>query len=130
MRTLWIAMIMSIVAYFVFGLFAGRPEHVEANPTLSLILLVAAVSAALISFPLKRILLNRAAEQQQVQLVQQGYIVAWAMCEVGGLLGLLDFFATADPYYYVLLVIGVLGQLVHFPRREHLLNAWGKTLIY
>jgi hypothetical protein len=130
MRTLWIAMIMSMVAYFVLTLFVERPEDVEPNPTLSLVLLGVAVTTALISFPIKSKLLNRAVEQQQVQLVQQGYIVAWAICEVGGLLGVLDFFATGDRYYYVLLVIGVLGQLVHFPRREHILNASGKRPIY
>ena len=130
MRTLWIAMILSIVGYFIFSFFAGPSKDVKPNPTLSLVLLGAAVSAALISFLLKSKLLNRAFEQQQVQLVQQGYIVALAMCEVGGLLGLLDFFVTGDRYYYVLFIIAAVGQLLHFPRREHVVSALGKIPIY
>jgi hypothetical protein len=62
-------------------------------------------------------------------MVQQAYIVAWAITEVGGLLGVLDFFTTGDRYYYLLFMIAALGQLLHFPRREHMLNAWGKSPI-
>jgi drug/metabolite transporter (DMT)-like permease len=129
MRTLWMGMMLSIVGYFVLTLFAGRSEDLEPNPTLSLILLAVAASAALVSFPLKSKLLNRAIEQQQVPMVQQAYIVAWAITEVGGLLGVLDFFTTGDRYYYLLFMIAALGQLLHFPRREHMLNAWGKSPI-
>jgi drug/metabolite transporter (DMT)-like permease len=129
MRTLWMGMMLSIVGYFVLTLFAGRSEDLEPNPMLSLILLAVAASAALVSFPLKSKLLNRAIEQQQVPMVQQAYIVAWAITEVGGLLGVLDFFTTGDRYYYLLFMIAALGQLLHFPRREHMLNAWGKSPI-
>jgi drug/metabolite transporter (DMT)-like permease len=129
MRTLWMGMMLSIVGYFVLTLFAGRSEELEPNPMLSLILLAVSASAALVSFPLKSKLLNRAIEQQQVPMVQQAYIVAWAITEVGGLLGVLDFFTTGDRYYYLLFMIAALGQLLHFPRREHMLNAWGKSPI-
>ena len=130
MRTLWIAMLLSVGGYFVFALFVGRPKNLAANPTLSLGLLGAAVLAALISFPFKSKLLNRAFEQQQVPLVQQAYIVALALVEVAALLGMLDFFTTSDRYYYVFFIIAALGQLLHFPRREHVLNALGKPPIY
>ena len=130
MRTLWMGMILSILGYFVLTLFAGRSEDLEPNPTLSLILLAVATSAALVSFPLKSKLLNRAIEQKQVPMVQQAYIVAWAITEVGGLLGVLDFFMTVNRYYYLLFMIAALGQLLHFPRREHVLNAWAKSPIF
>lgn len=130
MRTLWMGMILSILGYFVLTLFAGRSEDLEPNPTLSLILLAVAAFAALVSFPLKSKLLNRAIEQKQVPMVQQAYIVAWAITEVGGLLGVLDFFMTGNRYYYLLFMIAALGQLLHFPRREHVLNAWAKSPIF
>lgn len=130
MRTLWMGMILSILGYFVLTLFAGRSEDLEPNPTLSLILLAVAASAALVSFPLKSKLLNRAIEQKQVPMVQQAYIVAWAITEVGGLLGVLDFFMTGNRYYYLLFMIAAVGQLLHFPRREHVLNAWAKSPIF
>jgi len=130
MRTLWIAMILSIGGYLGFTLFAERSANLQPNPTLSLTFVVMAVSAAIISFPLKSKLLNRAFEQQQVPLVQQAYIIALAVTEVGGLLGIVDFFATRNRYYYVPFLIAVCADLLHFPQREHVLKASGKTPIY
>jgi len=40
--------------------------------------------------------LTQSVEQQQPQLVQQGYVIAWAVTEVAALLGLLDFFITGS----------------------------------
>ena len=123
MHTLWLAMLMSIVMFYVFTLFAGRPPNGTPNNKLFLVLVCAAVVTTLISFPIKNALIKKAIDQQQPPLVQQAYIVAWAVTEVGGLLGILDFFLTADRYYYVMLVIAACGQLLHFPKREHLVNA-------
>lgn len=123
MRTLWIAMLLSLGAYYVFTLFAGRVENITPNPILSLILFVVALSTTLISFPIKKRLLSRAVEQQQVQLVQQGYVVAWAVTEISALLGLLDFFLSGHRHYYLLFIVAACGLLLHFPRREAVMNA-------
>ena len=123
-------MLSSIGAYYVLTLFAGRPENVEPNDTLFLALVAFALSTTLISVPIKNKLLRRAVEQQQVQLVQQGHIVAWALCEVAALLGVLDFFMTGDRYYYILFIIAACGQLLHFPRRDDVANAWAKGPIF
>lgn len=123
MRILWLAFVLSVVMYFVFTLFVGRNETATPNNTLSLTLLIVALSAVLISFLLKSKLLNRAVEQQQVPMIQQAYVVTWAIAEVGALLGLLDFFVTGNRYYYVPILIAGAGQLLHFPRREHVENA-------
>ena len=123
-------MFLSVVAYYVFTLFAGRPENNQTNSTLSYTFIGIALSAVLISLPIKSKLLNRAIEQQQVQLVQQGYILTWAITEVGALLGIVDFFVTANPLYYVPMIIAGCGQLLHFPRREHVVNASSKTPIF
>src|SRR5690242_20632506 len=80
MRTLWIALLLSIGMYFVFlTLFLHRSEGVRSNAALSLVLAVIAISAILSSFLIKNRLLSRAIEQQQVSLVQQAYIVTWAI---------------------------------------------------
>lgn len=129
MRTIWLGLFFSIGMYYVLTIFAGRPEGVESNDMLSLILLVIGLSTTLVSFPVKSKLLARAAEQQQVQLVQQAYIVALALTEVAALLGVLDFFVTGHRHYYLLFIIAALGELLHFPRREHVLNAWSKRPI-
>ena len=129
-RTLWIAMVLSVINFFVFLFIVGRPENVTPNNTLSITLLAIALLTTLISFPIKNRLLARGVEQQQVLLVQQGYVVAWALTEVAALLGVLDFFQTSNPYFYVLFVIAVCGMLLHFPRREHVLNAAFKRSLW
>jgi len=129
MRMLWFAMLMSIAVYFVFTLFAQRKESLEPNPTISLTLLCVAVLMVLVAFLIKSKLLSKAVEQQNTAMVQQAYVVTWAITEVAALLGLLDFFLTTDRYYYVLLIIAVLGLLLHFPRREHVVNAGFKSSV-
>ena len=123
MRTIWLAMILSIGAYWVFCLVRGRQEGLAPNNTLFLGLVVVSLSATLVSFLVKSQLLNRAIEQQQVQQVQQAYVVGWAITEVGALLGMIDYLVSGDRYYYVLFIIAACGQLLHYPRREHVLNA-------
>lgn len=122
-RILWLGLLASVGLYYGFTIVSGRPENLEPNHTLSLALLAAGVSTTLISFLVKSKLVNRAIEQREVQQVQQGYIVAWAMSEVAALLGLLDFFLTSDPYFYALFIIAALGEILQFPRREHFENA-------
>jgi hypothetical protein len=96
-----------------------KTSRLEANNSLSLALLAAGLSTSVISFLIKSKLISRAIEQRQVQQVQQAYVVGWAITEVAALLGLLDYFRTSDPYYYVLMIIAACAQLLHFPRREH-----------
>ena len=129
-RTLWITLLLSIGSYYVFTLLAKRPENVEPNNTLFLVLVAIALSTTFISFPIKNKLLSRAIEQQQVPLVQQAYVLGLALCEVAALLGVLDFFATGDRYYYILFIIGACGLLLHFPQREHVVNASAKSSIF
>ncbi len=129
MRILWLAMFMSVVLYYGLTFFVGPSGEIQPNPTLTLVLIGVGLSATLISFPIKNSLLTRAVEQQKVQLVQQGYIVALALTELPGLLGLLDYFMTGDRYYQILFLISAAAQLLHFPRREHVINASAKRPI-
>jgi hypothetical protein len=127
MRIIWMALLMSLVIYYVITFFVARPNDVAPNPTLSLVLISVAVLAVLISFLIKSRLLSKAIDQQHTGMVQQAYIVTWAINEVAALLGLLDFFTTADRYYHALFLISALGLLLHFPRREPVVNASFKT---
>ena len=129
MRTIWIAMLLSIGAYYVFMLLRGRPADLPPNQTISLALIGGAALAALVSFLIKNKLLAQAIEQQQIAMVQQAYVVAWAITEVGALLGMLDYFITGNPYYYAALIIAACAQLLHFPRREHVINAAFKNTL-
>jgi hypothetical protein len=96
---------------------------VVPNQTLSIAMLGGAMLAVLVSFVIKSKLLSRAIEQRQPGMVQQAYVVAWAVNEVAALLGVLDHFGTGNRYYYVQILIAACGLLLHFPRREHVMNA-------
>jgi NADH:ubiquinone oxidoreductase subunit 2 (subunit N) len=121
-RILWLALFISVGLYFAVTFFVPRSENPPAT-TLFLVLSAVSITTVLASFIIKNNFLSRAVQQQQVQLVQQGYVVACALTEVPALLGLLDYFSTGNGYYYVLFIIAALGMLLHFPRREHVLNA-------
>ena len=129
LRVLWLALFASIGLYYAMTFFVGPSENVEQNPMLSLILIVVGLSTTAMSFLVKSKLIARAIEQQQIQMVQQAYIVAWAITEVAGLLGFLDFLMTGHPHYYILFIISAAGFLLNAPRRDHLINAWPKTPI-
>lgn len=123
LRIIWMALLMSVVIYYALTFFVARPEDVTPNPTMSIALICAAMLAILISFVIKNRLLSKAEEQQHLGMVQQAYIVTWAIAEVAALLGLLDFFTTADRYHHALFIIAAVGLLFHFPRRESVVNA-------
>lgn len=129
LRILWLGFFLSMIVYFGISRYIGPRENIEPNQTASLILAVIALSTTLASFVIKSKLIARAIELQQVPLVQQAYVLAWALNEAAALFGLLDFFMTDNRYYYVPFIVGALGLLLHFPRREHVVNAWAKTPI-
>jgi hypothetical protein len=123
MRILWLGGLGSLVGFLVLTFFTARPEDAEPNNTLFLILLAAGLTATLASFVVKKKFLAKAEEQQQVQLVQQGFMMAMTINEVAALLGVFDYFSTGDRFYYVLFIIAAGGQLLHYPRREPFLHA-------
>ena len=123
MRTVWSAMVLSIGVYYVFTLFAEQPA-VNPNSALSRTLVAVGLLMIPVALAIKKRFLTQSVEQQQPQLVQQGYVIAWAVTEVAALLGLLDFFITGNRYYFLLLIIGACGQLLHFPRRQHVIAAY------
>jgi magnesium-transporting ATPase (P-type) len=123
MRILWVALLVSIGNFYVLTIWQSRSGEVVPNQTLSISLLGGAVLAVLASFVIKGKLLSRAIEQRQTGMVQQAYVVAWAVNEVAALLGVFDHFSTGNRYYYVQILIAACGLLLHFPRREHVMNA-------
>ena len=123
LRTVWIALLLSIAGYFVLTIFVKPSADVPPNPTLSLILLVVGISTTLMSFVIRNRLLTRAVDQQQVPLVQQAYVAGWAINEVAALLSVVDLFVTGHSHYYILLIVSACGLLLQFPRRESVVNA-------
>jgi hypothetical protein len=121
---LWFAMLMNVVMFYLFLVFAFAPSAEPApNNTLSLTLLIVGTLLVIVSFPIKRRFLNLSVEKQKLDLVNTGLVLAWAISEVATMLGMLDRFLTGNRYYFVLFLISAAGIALNFPRRDHLLAA-------
>ena len=121
MLTLWFALLMNVVVYFVFTLLSTPGAYRPRNSSLFIFGLTAlGTFLVILSFPVKAKLLERSVEMQDMTLVQRAMIVACAICEVSVLLGFLEFFLIGNREYYLLLIIGGAGIALHFPRRSQL----------
>jgi predicted MFS family arabinose efflux permease len=132
MRILWFALLMSIGSFFLFSQLAPATEHEPGNEPSSLLivaLLIVGILVVVMSFVVKRKVLQRSVEKQDLALVQQALVVACAMCEACGLLGLVEHFLIGNREYYLLFLVAAFGTALHFPRREHLLAAMPKIPI-
>ena len=132
MLTLWFALLMSVVMYFVFLQIVAPdiPNEPINPPGFSLIVAITVVGAifVLASFVVKRKLLSRSIENQDAFMVQKAMLVACAMCEVSALLGVLErFIVTGSRAYYTLFVLAIAGDIFHFPRRSQLEAATYKS---
>lgn len=128
---LWFALFVSIGLYFLVTLIKG-PEirndpEIVPNTTVTVVVTIVGTLFVFLSFVVKRKLLQRSVERQQVALVQQALVIACAMCEVSALLGLVVRFLTDSHEYYLLFLIAAIGIALHFPRREQLLAATYKS---
>jgi F0F1-type ATP synthase membrane subunit c/vacuolar-type H+-ATPase subunit K len=131
LRILWGIFLTTVGLYVLVTVFARPSEEVlreggRDNPALLMILAVAGLSTVSISFVVKRHFYGRAAERQDPAVFHQGFILAIVLCETAVLFGLVGLFITWNTYAYLLFVLGALGMLLHFPRREQLLAAYFK----
>lgn len=93
------------------------------EPMIIIALAVVAVSGFLASFFLRKKRVTQAIEQQNPGLVQAGLITGVAFCEVSTLLGLFSAFSYDYAYFFVFIGLGILGVLLHFPKRDDLMAA-------
>ena len=114
--TIWAVLLLSLGMYFVV-IRLVRPEHAVDNPALVRILLVLAAANAAASFLVKKSFQSRAASLNKPVLRRTGFLIALVLCEAAGLLGVVAWFTTASPLYYVFLLIGFVAMLLHFPTR-------------
>ena len=130
--TLWFAICMSVMLLFVLSKFTAVkitpkppacPDCLSPDLRLSLILNGLAIVPLGISFVVKQLILGQAIAKQKIDMVQTAYVAAFALCESSALLGLLDHFINGLPFYYVGFIFAVMGMLLHFPRKQHLLDA-------
>ena len=127
MLILWFALLMSIVMFFVITIVAVPVpfDRDRDAPTSVVLFVLAAVGTFLVvlSFAVKRKMLQRSVEKQDVKLVQQALVLACAMCEVSALFGVVERFLIGSGDHYVLFLVSAVGLALHFPKRDHLLAA-------
>jgi F0F1-type ATP synthase membrane subunit c/vacuolar-type H+-ATPase subunit K len=132
---LWAALLISQLIFIVLVFFT-RPKLFQFDFTQSILgegpgdsgstpamivgFGVAAVTAVLFSFAFRRRLNERAVAAQDTSLVQTGLIIALAFCEVSSLFGLALAFAFDYQYFFLWFALGVLGMVLHFPKRDEL----------
>jgi hypothetical protein len=125
--TLWIlwGVFLSNIAIFAVlsALAAPALSSLPYNRVLVIALTALGTFTAFVSPVFRKKMLARALEQQRPESVSSAYIVAFALCEVAALCGLLLRFTTSDPYYYFLFLIALVGFLLNMPRRNDILNA-------
>lgn len=122
MLILWIAFLSSIVMYFVIAFVIPKQDGAE-NGLLALVFSALSAFLVVVSFAVKKKFITRSVDEQQVRLVNTGFILAAALCEGAALVGLLDLFIARDRYYFVLIAFAFAGLLMHFPKRDHLIAA-------
>jgi len=124
---LWCALLMSIGFYFLVSMFVGPGvgDHARTPPSSLLVVAITALGTFVViaSFAVKRKLLKRSIETQDVNLVQKGLVIACAMCEVCALIALLEHFVVGNREAYLLFLVAALGTAFHFPRRSQLESA-------
>jgi len=126
MLVLWFAMLMNVGVLFLVAFFVAPDVSAETSnrSTFWITFALAALGVFLVlaSFLVNRKLLERSVDQQDVSLVQKGFVLAWAICEVSALMGLLERFLLGN-LNYLLFLIAMVGIALHFPRREHVVSA-------
>lgn len=119
---IWLAMLASLGLYFLMTKFIEVPAA-DGDGTILWVLWALGVAITGISFLLKRALLSKSVRKQRLEAVQVAYITAFALCDAGGIFGVIAYFSTGHRYYYLLFITPVLGMLLHMPRRDDLVNA-------
>lgn len=135
MVVIWASLIMSQLMFVVLVYFT-RPDlfrfefnqpflgggRGDTGSTAALIIGFAAVAvtAVVLSFAFKRRLFERAVAEQNPAQVQTGLVIAMAFCEASSLIGLALAFAFDYQYFFLWIALGMVGMLLHFPRRDSL----------
>ncbi len=110
-------MACSILVYFLITKLVTPTDAVD-NPELVIGLLILAVLLCGGSLSVRHQLSESEPKPHSSLQRRQAYIVALVMCEAAAVFGIVAHFACASPYSYLFFLIGLAGQLLHFPKNE------------
>jgi archaellum biogenesis protein FlaJ (TadC family) len=115
---IWFALLTSMTVFAVLPVVITS-QSTEPNTTLSFAFMGAAFVLVLGSVLIKQRGVQRAIEKRDAAMVQTGYILCFALCESAAIWGLVDHIVTGSKYYFLSSLLGLLGMLLHFPKKEH-----------
>lgn len=127
----WFALFVSQLLFLVV-LFFARPEIYQfdfsrpllgENAVMVIAFAALAVTNFLLSFILSKKYLNQAISEQNIGLVQTALVIGCALCESVTLFGLVLAFAFSYQYFFLWFLVGILGTILHFPKRDNLIAA-------
>lgn len=125
---IWAAQLLALVAFFLLALFLFEDKG-ESHSLLFQMLTGLTCALVAASFTVKKKFFAQAVEKQSAAMVQQGQIVAMALCEAAGLYGLMERAIAGTTFFYLSFIVAGVGMLLHFPKRERLMAASFKNRI-
>ncbi len=132
---IWGALLSSQILFLLL-IFILKPElfafdfslpFLGGQPLVVLVFAAAAVTLFILSFVLRNQHIRRSVVDQDAGCVQTGLVLGCALSEISSLLGVVLAFVFDYSYFYLWIAIGILGVLLHFPRRDSLLAASYKS---
>ena len=130
---IWLALLVSQLLFFVLIYFT-KPELFRfdfskpllgdgENSVFIIALAFVALTTVAMSFVLKSKFYNQAVNEQKPALIQSGLVVACALCESSALFGVVLAFAFDYQYFFLWIILGAIGVLLHFPKRDTFIAA-------
>ena len=129
--TIW-AVILFSQFIFVLVLFVVKRELFNFDftqpiagrePVMTAALALLGITSFLVSFIWRARFIKRSVIEQKIGLVQSGMLVGIALSDAVTLFGLMTAFLYDYPYFFLFIGLGILGALLHFPKREDLMAA-------
>lgn len=132
MTIVWLALLVSQII-FLAVLFVIKPEVYKFDFSKSLLnadnsimviaLGIVGISTFLLSFILRAKFIKQAIDEQKPDLVQTAMIIGCGLCESTSLFGFVLAMAFAYPYFFLWFALGILGIILHLPKRGNLIAA-------
>ena len=128
---IWFSLLVSQFMFLVVLFFAKREIYnfdfskspLGENPMIIVVFAVLGLSTFLISFVLRKKFLDQAIGEQKPALVQTALVVGCALCEATTLFGLVMAFVFDYQFFFLWFALGILGIILHFPKRDNLIAA-------
>ena len=123
---IWFGLLVSQLMFFAV-IYVAKPELFEIDLTISplgenglliLIFAMLAVSNLALGLFLGKTFVERGIEEQKVSLVQTAMLIGCALSESVSLLGIFLAFAFSYRYFFIWIVLGIVGMVLHFPNRD------------